>query len=91
MTDSSHHLVEDVYVAEEREKERVFRVCCQLQCNQAAPAICHSFDTKTAKYFLLVCNHVSLFPSPLADSLISHLQERGRKYNIINLLPEPAA
>lgn len=60
------------------------------ECNYAASGICHSFDTKTAKYFLL---HLSAITSPLspplADSLISHLKQRGQKYNIINLLPLP--
>lgn len=35
------------------------------ECNYTASVICHSFDTKTAKYFLLVCNHISLF-SPVS-------------------------
>ena len=33
----------------------------------------------------------SPFSPPLADSLISHLKQRGQKYNIINLLPLPQA
>lgn len=35
------------------------------QSSYTASVICHSFDTKTAKYFLLVCNHVSLL-SPVS-------------------------
>lgn len=82
-----HHPVEELSEKGFRRGEPTVRL---PECNCTASVICHSFDTKTAKYFLLHLSAITTPVSPLlADSLISHLKQRGQKYNIINLLPLP--
>lgn len=56
------------------------------ECKYAASVICHSFDTKTAKYFLLVCNHVSLF-SPV--SWQPNITPRAKRTEIQYYKPPP--
>lgn len=56
------------------------------ECNYPASVICHSFDTKTAKYFLLVCNHVSLF-SPV--SWQPNITPRAKRTEIQYYKPPP--
>lgn len=95
MTESRHHLVEEVCIedfllregARERESsECVANLSVTKQHQRSATAL----TPKLLNIFSLSAITSHFFP-PRADSLISRLQERGQKYNIINLLPEPAA